>query len=319
MLTILLPVNRYDEYFDAALVSIQGAIEKFDYSNELLVVINNSTKKEKEMILKSVSNYRYTKRIVVSHAADLAAILNIGIEKAKFNLIARVDSDDINYPERFRDQFIFLAQNPEVALVGGQIDLIGKSETIIGKAHYPISSKSIKKELCYGNCFAHPAVMYRREAVESVGGYRSNFTYAEDYDLWVRLAEKYKLCNLRQTVIKYRIHEDQVSTTNLLEQIKSTVKIMAFGFNLDQLELEKNLESLVANKVKTLVEKILNLEQVKKSRKFKAAIALLVIKRRSRVTQISFKQKIYLLLIVLKNDPLRMIQSIIQALLTRIY
>jgi hypothetical protein len=78
-------------------------------------------------------------------------------------------------------------------------------------SHFPTSAASISQLLKYVTTFAHPSVMFRKSRVVEVGGYREFYSFAEDYDLWLRLNRGNNLVNLPEVLTRYRIHDKQVS------------------------------------------------------------------------------------------------------------
>ena len=69
------------------------------------------------------------------------------------------------------------------------------------------------------NTFWHPTVLLRQEAFTGVGGYRAAFTQSDDYDLWLRISEHYQCANLKEKVLHYRIHPQQLSLRKRKDQI----------------------------------------------------------------------------------------------------
>jgi len=137
--------------------------------------------------------------------------LNLACARARAPLLARLDADDVCLPARLERQRAFLESNPAVAVVGGAIGLIDASGRRFGTARFPERPAAIARQLRVRNCLAHPAVLMRRAVFEAVGGFREAFDLAEDYDLWLRVSERWQLANLRDEVLLYRVHRDQAS------------------------------------------------------------------------------------------------------------
>lgn len=120
---------------------------------------------------------------------------------------ARMDADDLPLPGRLEKQLTFLKENPEVAVVGGQMETMdeeGNRKQPL--SDYPLIHEDIMISFLKGqNPMAHPSVMFRRVAVLEVGSYRE-LPNIEDYDLWMRIATRYRLANLADFVTRYRIH-----------------------------------------------------------------------------------------------------------------
>ncbi len=152
-------------------------------------------------------------RIIRSHKPGIVAALNLGLEKITSEFVARMDEDDVMLPERLELQYEYLRRNKEVLAVGGQLSLIDIEGRTIGQAGYLKKIKLSSHHLFEKSPIAHPAVMFRRESVNRVGGYRDFLP--EDWDLWVRLREVGPVHNLKEVVLKYRVHPGQLSRQNM--------------------------------------------------------------------------------------------------------
>ena len=140
----------------------------------------------------------------------LGNALQIGVETAKYDLVARMDSDDICLPNRFEKQLQYMEQHPEVDIVGGQMtEFIDSPENIVGKRKVPIENKAIydyRKNRCALN---HVTVMFRKNSVLRVGNYQDWF-WNEDYYLWVRMmAGGCRFGNLEDVLVNVRSGADQ--------------------------------------------------------------------------------------------------------------
>jgi glycosyltransferase involved in cell wall biosynthesis len=152
-------------------------------------------------------------RVIEDSGVGIVSALNLGLMNCKYELVARFDSDDIMIEGRIVHQ-ISAMKDKRLVAVGGQLDIIDLNGSIIGEARYPISSALTGWSLSFTCALPHPGTTFLKSAVLSVGGYRSEFEVAEDYDLWIRLAQIGKVKNLRQKVIQYRRHPFQ--STNLM-------------------------------------------------------------------------------------------------------
>lgn len=152
--------------------------------------------------------------VKLKYNIGLPGALNAGLEKSKYELIARFDTDDICAPDRFEKQLNFLIKNPEVAAVGSAIQ---EFDSITGeKLGYrapPCDHASLLYFSRLSSPLNHPSVMFRRSAVMSVGGYPVEMRKAyEDYALWLNLIlAGYKLANLPQVLVHMRAGAAQVS------------------------------------------------------------------------------------------------------------
>lgn len=151
----------------------------------------------------------------------LVASLNRAIEQARAPLIARMDGDDIALPDRFGAQVAYLADNARVGVLGTGVYCIDAE----GRAHptrrldYPTTDAGFRAALLGKPLICHPSVMMRTELVRAAGGYRAAYRHCEDYDLWLRLADRTQILSLPDRLLQYRSYPGQVSTRHLLEML----------------------------------------------------------------------------------------------------
>lgn len=139
----------------------------------------------------------------------LGNALKLGVENAKYDIIARMDSDDICLTNRFELQLKYLEQHPEVDILGGQIsEFIGIPENIIGKRVVPCTNSEIYNFMKSRCAFNHMTVMFHKDAVLKAGNYQDWF-WNEDYYLWVRMMKtKCQFANVPEVLVNVRSGAD---------------------------------------------------------------------------------------------------------------
>ena len=162
----------------------------------------------------------------------LVASLNELLGESRAPLVARMDADDICHPDRFARQVAFLDDHPDHGVVGSwadDIDEHGRPYPLRAPEH-PDSHEGFLRAIDNGApLLCHPAVMFRKDLVLSVGGYHQAFRHCEDLDLWLRLASITRLCSLPERLIRYRHYADQVSSRHATEQqIGAAVAVLAY-------------------------------------------------------------------------------------------
>jgi len=165
-----------------------------------------------EILEKSEINYR----IMQSGEPGIVPALNLGLKNITSEFVARMDEDDVMLPRRLQLQYDYLRKNNSVLAVGGQLALIDIENKITGLTSYRTNVGIGNHHLFDGSPIAHPAVMFRREVVNQIGGYRSFLP--EDWDLWVRLREIGPIHNLKERVLNYRVHPGQLSREKMYAQ-----------------------------------------------------------------------------------------------------
>lgn len=117
----------------------------------------------------------------------LGNALNEGIKHCKNELVARMDSDDISYPNRCERQLVVFNIHPEVSICSGIVEEFTTDPNIVDSKRVPPETNTEIVEFAKKRCpFNHPCVMYKKSAVEAVGSYQ-DFYLLEDYYLWIRM------------------------------------------------------------------------------------------------------------------------------------
>lgn len=142
----------------------------------------------------------------------LGKALNFGVQQCKYDLIARMDTDDIAVPNRFELQIKEFAQYNDLALCGGQIaEFENDPQMIIGYRKVPLTRDEIVKFAKKRNPFNHVTVMFRKQAILESGNYQ-DMPYFEDYWLWVRMLQKgYIVKNIKNILVNVCAGEKMLS------------------------------------------------------------------------------------------------------------
>ena len=142
----------------------------------------------------------------------LGHALRLAVENASFDLIARMDSDDISSETRFEEQLKFFAENENIDIVGGDIsEFVGEEENVVAYRKVPKTDSEIKEYLKKRCPLNHVSVMFKKTAVEKAGGYLDLF-WNEDYYLWIRMAEQNAvMANTGTVLVNVRTGADMYS------------------------------------------------------------------------------------------------------------
>lgn len=203
LVTVVMPsFNEAPHIVRASLESIRAQT----FTDFECIVVDESTRPELAEACRAVC--AEDPRFIYVHPTErlgLPKSLNLAITKARGQLIARFDSDDVCMPDRLALQVAFLQAHPEISVVGGALDIISNDGEFLAHRRYPQTSTAIAKGMQLTTTIAHPTVMYRKEAIERHGGYNPDFRFAEDLDLWLRwMNAGLRFANLPQVLVKYR-------------------------------------------------------------------------------------------------------------------
>lgn len=189
-----------------------------------IIVIDDGSRDETPAILRSFADADARVRAITRDGTrGWVASVNAGCELARGQYIARLDADDVALSDRLARQVGAFEADPRLVLVGSTITLIDDGGTTVGEQRFPTDDASIKVLLPDENCFAQSSVMFSRTAFERSGRYRPAYTHAEDYDLWLRLAEQGRVRNLAEPLVQYRLHGSSNTAKNLEFQVASAL------------------------------------------------------------------------------------------------
>jgi len=224
-ISIIMPVHNAEKLVWETIESILNQTYK-DF--EFVIVDDCSTDNSYEICQKytqqdkRIKLYKNEKNLWVVKTRN--KLLKLVDKKSQY--IAIIDSDDVAKPERLAKQIEFLEKNLDYAVVGSFLEIIDENSKTIWYRKYPISYKDVKKTICKKSPLAQPAVMIRKSAWNNVWAYNENFERVQDYELWFRFFNKwYKLGNLPEYLLKYRIHSNQWKSKHLKLTLKNTIKI----------------------------------------------------------------------------------------------
>lgn len=208
--SVAMSVYRNDKPndFDRALESITKL--QTVKPTEIVLVVDGPIGEELNAVVEKYEKaYPFFKVIRLAENGGLGNALKIAIENAGYELIARMDSDDIALPNRFEEQLKIFEQRPDLDIVGGDIsEFIGDEDNIVAHRRVPVTDADIKQYIKVRCPFNHMTVMYKKDAVIKAGGYLDLF-WNEDYYLWIRMQlNGAKFANTGTTLVNVRTGAD---------------------------------------------------------------------------------------------------------------
>jgi glycosyltransferase involved in cell wall biosynthesis len=199
----LLPVKNGMPYLSETLESI----ERQTYRNwEILAWDNGSTDGTIEELLRWIPN-RLPGRLVKDCPLSLSESRAALVTGSQCELLANIDGDDINHPERLERQVDFMLSHPDVSACSCHFNRIDEQGHRLNTVKVPLTHNDIVNRLLWPSPICNTAAIMRRSMVLDVGNFRRH-DVGEDFDLWLRLAAKYKLGNVDFCGLDYRIHSN---------------------------------------------------------------------------------------------------------------
>lgn len=179
------------------------------YKNFELLIFDDSTKQGTKDKIDSFTTDRRVKVFRFPERVGFVKSLNKGLEAARGKYIARMDGDDISLPIRFEKEVRFLEKYKDIAVVGGQINIMDETDNITSTRTYPLGGLKLYLFSCARNPLAHPTIMMRRALVDRGFRYDENLKMSEDLDFWLRLLNAgYHIANLSDVVLNYRVQSN---------------------------------------------------------------------------------------------------------------
>lgn len=236
-----MPVFNAEKYLQEAIDSI---IQQ-SFTDWELIIINDGSSDSSEDIIKSYTDTRI-KYYQNEKNTGLISTLNKGIDLCQGEYIARMDADDISEKERFNIQITFLKENKEYAMCGSYAKVIDENNNQIGKILNLSTNNYLQINLLFSVPFIHPSIMIRSDVLKK-NYFNSEYKHAEDYELWCRIANSYKVANIPKFLLKYRWHTTNVSVTNA--EIQENIKNRIIFQQLQNIKLQPSEKELLLHKV----------------------------------------------------------------------
>lgn len=192
------------EYLESCLESI---LNQTLAPTEIILVEDGPLIPSLYSILDKYSNLLPINRIALSKNYGLAYALNYGLDVCKFNLVARMDTDDISVPNRFEIQVSFMLENPNVSASSGLVEEFDDYLNTVSLRYLPLDHSDLANFARIRSPLSHPACIFRKSSILAVGGYPD--IYPEDYILWVKLVQSnYLIANVPNLLLKMRTNAD---------------------------------------------------------------------------------------------------------------
>lgn len=219
LISVIMPVYNTAKYLRESIESILNQT----YANfEFFVFDDGSTDSSKEIIQEYAKK---DKRIIPFYSdknIGYVTHLNKGIEQAKGEFIARMDSDDIALPTRFEIQLKYLLESAHIDIVGSAAILINEEGDELRISYQETDPAFIKWALFFYNPLFHPSLLIRKIFFEKNGVYDITMQPAEDRDMWLRGFYNTEFSNIHEPLIKYRVHSQSISNAKQQIQISKS-------------------------------------------------------------------------------------------------
>lgn len=199
-ISVIMGAYNCQDAFQAAI----NSIERQTYDNWEMIICDDGSTDQTYQQLKDYSMGNPKIKVIRNMSnSGLAATLNHCLKYSDGEYVARMDADDISYPDRFEKQIEYLNKHPEISFISSSADIFDGKRIVGQRILLP---RPQKKDLIWNTRFIHPATMFRTRVLKDVGGYRvsPDTLRGQDYDLFMRLyGAGYYGANLQKPVFRY--------------------------------------------------------------------------------------------------------------------
>lgn len=209
-------------------------------ANEIVLVEDGPISSELSDVIEIFRGELNIISVKLEFNVGLGAALNQGLKVCQYNLVARMDTDDIAQPERFMKQVKFLKTHADIDLVGSFAQEIDDNG-VVGK----LRTMPVSHEVIYNNLFTcpfiHPSILFRKSKIVLIGGYDESLRRRQDYDLWFRCAKSgMRFYNIPEPLLLYRF----TASTHSRQTSKLMFTQALIGYNGVRLLNQSYLKSL---------------------------------------------------------------------------
>lgn len=219
LVSVILPFRDAAAHVAEAVESIRAqTLDRWE-----LICLDDGSTDDSAAEVAALARHDTRIRVVRLTGGGIVASLNHGLREARGAFVARMDADDVSLPSRLAVQAARLEADGSLAAVGGAYDVIDARGTVWRTRRPPMEPARVAEALVRSNCLCHPTMMFRREALAGFAGpYRGQFPLAEDYDLWLRMAEHCAIGNVPEVVLRYRRDLGGLDPAQIVRQAVST-------------------------------------------------------------------------------------------------
>jgi glycosyltransferase involved in cell wall biosynthesis len=240
LVSIVVPVfEPHPVYFRQAVDSIlEQTFRDFE-----LIIVEDPSASSGTTLLAGVNDARI-RHLVNEQRTSLPRQHNRGLAESRGRFICRFDADDICAPDRVERELAFLADHPDIDVVGSWLTVIDEQSNVIGARRYPAHHADIVASMRRFNPIANSTVMFRREIYERFGGWRDAPLPAQDYEWYSRLASGgTRLANIEAPLVRYRIHGGSLKSSQLRGTIQTTLEVKDMYWK-KQMNLQDEIQML---------------------------------------------------------------------------
>lgn len=238
--SVVIPVYNQEKYIKMTIESVLNQ----SYQNFEIVVVDDGSSDETANIIKSLSETDNRIKIIRKENGGVASARNYGVLKADANWICFLDSDDLWYPEKLRKCYETIIEDTNnLNVICHDEKLMLEDGEIVDERRYGSDQYDLYEHLLFvGNCLSPSAVVVKKQFFDETGLFNESkyFNTVEDYDMWIRMAEKTNVYFLHSFLGAYRMHPGGISANYRVNYLNTIIVMI---HNLLRYKKIKNVNS----------------------------------------------------------------------------
>lgn len=219
--SVVMSVYNGEPYLRKAIDSILNQT----FTDFEFIIINDGSTDSTAHVLRKYAQRDDRIRIVDQANSGLTKSLNRAVSLSRGEWIARQDADDISMATKLEKQLAFLADHPEVGVLGTAVKTINSESKVTSIGWHEVEDADIRFKLLRNNSFAHGSMMFSMIIFKRAGGYDESLEYTQDYDLWWRMSRYTRLANLPEPLYCWRKAEGNITSSRRYEQAQTADRI----------------------------------------------------------------------------------------------
>lgn len=205
-LSVVMTAYNSADYLGQAVESVLSQ----SFTNFEFVIVDDGSTDDTAQILQYYAGRDDRINVITQANQGTPTAINVGMKATRSDVIARMDADDRMLPTRLEKQLDYLHQHPEATVISCLAHYINHKNEVIGKNYSDLLTiEDCQRYVAEDRIIfcLHPGAMFRKQAILEIGGYRRSMIYAQDIDLWNRLADHgHYTIVMPEILMEYRVH-----------------------------------------------------------------------------------------------------------------
>ncbi len=240
-------MSVYKEPIEWLRQSINSILGQTYSDFEFIIICDNPNYEEGIALLKNYANKDSRIKILSNEInIGLTKSLNRGLDIAQGDYIARMDADDISFPDRFAFQLGFMESHPNCVASGGFAKIINEKGDQIGKWKTRCLWRELRSSALFISPILHPTAFFKRIILDTPVRYDETMRYAQDYALWGSLIGEHEILNCDRLLLYYRQTQGQISSNHYEEQANCAIQTQSVLFEKLNLIVTPEIKKAVA-------------------------------------------------------------------------